>query len=356
MRENAETDSNWGISQGNYSESKADITWGNVTTQMGHLNITEKCSARTASAESGQGLFGGDAHSNAIDMNFDQYRSVNNSLMDISVEKPCDLDINGQSNSKNLNLGKERKSENFSVNISKTKPGTGNGKASSWCQNMMEEWYRTVDLDYRADNVPCILHYNYAVTCDAYAYLDTLLMRIGKTKLLMELLKSGSVKLRNPVWNDFFLCGTHVAACLKEKECLQILLEDKKVMWYNVGWCIAACMRYFSSGNCDTEIFTLLLKIYKRALKEQCKPHIRFEFLYNLLCQCIENDRFSFAEQVIPVAKKFRNKAGQVQVTYEAVRQLVWSNRPDVLQILMKFGSFPGCLEEAMLYSVLCGE
>ena len=241
----------------------------------------------------------------------------------------------------------------------------------SWCQDIIAEWYRTVDLDYRASLVKdtytmaTYSHIPIAVI-NTTAYLDVLLMRLGKTELVIELIKKGKLKLRRPEAKDFILNNTYITPCLKEKECLQILLKsckNKKVKkycgtvclinYYTGHFYLRPSLLYFVRHIHEKELFTLILKIFMRVLPTRRERSKQYECL-KLLSLCIENERLTSVQEVMHHLLKFKNSTEQMQVAYGAVKQLVRSNRPDILQSLMEFRSFP--LEDVLLYCVLCGK
>ena len=336
---------------GNIAKGNSSISTATAQTEE---NITQNCHMGVPNADCGKGLVEQTSYPDnmPLDERFNQGITGDNSAPDAT--KSCIMTVcsTGDNSAPDaLMSGRMR---------------------GSWCQDIIAEWYRTVDLGYRANrvkNTQIMSTYSKTPIAVVDAYLDVFLMRLVKTELVIELIKRGKLKLRKPEAKDFILNNTYITACLKEKECLQILLKSckkKKVNNYCASVCLANSYSYtgyfylrpsllnFVRHIKEKELFNLILKIFLRVLPTRKQRSKQYECL-KLLCLCIENEEFTSVQEVMHHLLKFKNNREKKQVTYEAVKQLVQSSRPDILHSLMIFHSFP--LENVVvLYCVLSGK
>ena len=232
---------------------------------------------------------------------------------------------------------------------------------SSWSQTIPKDWYSTVDLNYHADVVKRrrrLVYGNTAIAEEEFIHLDIFLLRTGKSDLLLTLIENGFQKLRSPGICDDVLVDTTLAVRLKVKF-LKILLKkckNQNIRSYCIRWCTQSCILAYVTFHSDLEIFRLVLEIYKKIYKAKFFPNRDFEFLSQVLCRCLEYGRFDFTYLALHHMENMRIVSGNMQVSYPAIKRLVRHRRIDVLEAMMMFKGFAGCVDKVLTYSILCGE
>ena len=241
-------------------------------------------------------------------------------------------------------------------------------RENSWTQNPQMDWYRTVDLDFRVEVVnrrKRHLYHNSAVK-EQFAYLDVFLVRLGKTKMVMDGLKNDAWKYGSPFCEYAPLTDFPPILQQKMKDFLSLLLKNckiKDIYRYCTRWCDESYLEILQFTLIDLDIWILVLKIYRKIYTKKSFPTNCLEFLSKLLCLSIKNDKFDFAEEILSCMEKMKHKSDRmklkpdkIRVCYGAVKGLVQHGRRDILERLMDFKGFSNCLADVMYYSVCCGE